>query len=330
MTQEMDFIKPHPTAAEKPLIIIAGPTAVGKTAVSVAVARAMHGECISADSVQIYQGLDIGSAKVTREEMQGVPHHLIDVIPPTVNYDAAMFQRMAGAAIKDVYERKHIPILVGGTGFYIQGLLYGIDFTEEPSEEQLALRRKLEEQAALPGGPEKLYAELMRVDPASTVKIHAHNVRRVIRALEFYHLHGTPISRHNAEERKKSPVYDSMFFVLTDDREALYQRINKRVDLMMQQGLLDEVRRLREMGLDRSLTSMQGIGYKELLEYLDGSISLEDAVELIKKHSRNYAKRQLTWFRRERDVIWVNIKDFDYKKDSIAKWIIEKCMNQWG
>ncbi len=315
---------------KRPLLILAGPTAVGKTALSVALAKQLNGECISADSVQVYRGLDIGSAKVTEEERQGIPHHLIDVIDPSVNYDVSVFQRMAAEAIDGVYARGKLPILVGGTGFYIQALLYGIDFSEEPDERQQEIRQQLEKEAAEENGPDRLYARLREVDPASTEKIHAHNVRRVIRALEYYLLHGQPISVHNATERQRPPVYDAAFFVLTDDRERLYQRIDRRVDAMLDAGLTEEVKWLRSLGLSPDHTSLQGIGYKEMLQYLSGECSLTEATEAIKKHSRNYAKRQLTWFRREPAAEWIDISEFNYEKDEIVKWIIRKCTAHWA
>ncbi len=313
----------------KPLVIIAGPTAVGKSAVSAALAADIRGEVISADSVQVYRGLNIGSAKTSADEMNGIPHHLIDVINPDVNYDVAMFQKMAEEELSSVYRSGHLPILCGGTGFYIQALLYGIDFREENTEKSLLIRQELEKRAELPGGPEKLYAELISKDPDSVEKIHAHNVRRVIRALEYYELHGEPISRHNQEERMRPPVYDAMFFVLTDERDALYKRIDSRVDRMMENGLLDEVKWLHSLNLPPSLPAMQAIGYKELLLYLDGRITLPEAAALIKKNSKNYAKRQLTWFRREKDAIWVDISKFNYEKENITKWILTECMNHW-
>ena len=327
--------------SKKPLIIIAGPTAVGKTAVSVLLAKALGGEVVSADSVQVYRGLDIGSAKVTKEEMDGVPHHLIDIIDPDTDYDVSMFQSMARDAIEGIYERGHVPILAGGTGFYIQGLLYGIDFTEEDDAAHKDIRARLEEQTSDPEGAHKLYERLKEVDPESTLKIHEHNLRRVIRALEFYEIHGAPISAHNAQERCKQAVYNSAFFVLNDEREKLYERINKRVDIMVQQGLVQEARKLYDLKLPAERTSMKGIGYRELISAfrcIDGSTLateekraiIEQAVAEIKQNSRNYAKRQITWFKRERDVNWIDIKDFDYKKDRITEWIIEKCLNLLG
>ena len=324
--------------SKKPLIIIAGPTAVGKTAASVSLARTLGGEVVSADSVQVYRGLDIGSAKVTKEEMEGVPHHLIDIIDVDKDYDVSMFQTMASEAIEGIYERGNVPILAGGTGFYIQGLLYGIDFTEEDEKLHGDIRERLMKEAAEEGGAEALYQRLTLVDPKSTEKIHAHNIRRVIRALEFYEIHGYPISQHNAEEREKKAVYTPAFFVLNDEREALYERINKRVDQMVDSGLIEEARWLYQLKLPKGRTSLKGIGYRELLEAFDlmdgrnlaaseNRAIIERAVEKIKQDSRNYAKRQITWFRRERDVNWVNVQEFDYKKDRITEWITEKCLS---
>ncbi len=311
---------------------------MGKTAASVSLAKALGGEIVSADSVQVYRGLDIGSAKVTKEEMQGVPHHLIDIIDVDTDYDVSMFQTMAREAIEGIYERGHVPILAGGTGFYIQGLLYGIDFTEEDDTLHCDIRERLMKEAAEEGGAEALYQRLREIDPESTEKIHEHNIRRVIRALEFYEIHGYPISKHNAEEREKKAVYNPAFFVLNDERQALYERINKRVDLMVTQGLIEEARWLYQLKLPKDRTSVKGIGYRELLEafeLMEGTglaasenrAIIERAVEKIKQDSRNYAKRQITWFKREQDVNWVNIQEFDYKKDRITEWITEKCLS---
>lgn len=347
----------------KPLIIIAGPTAVGKTSTSVALARALQGEIVSADSVQVYRGLDIGSAKVTKEEMEGVPHHLIDVIDVDTDYDVQRFQAMATEAINGIYQRGHVPILVGGTGFYIQALLYGIDFMQEDAGEQQEIETRLQAIADTPGGAEKLYQRLREVDPKSTEKIHAHNLRRVIRALSFYELHGSPISQHNEAEREKTAIYDSLFFVLNDEREKLYQRINARVETMMSEGLLEECFWLRAQNLPEERTSMKGIGYREILAALNVILAytcgispeeaalrrvseqelralplasaenraiMAQAVAKIQQNSRNYAKRQLTWFRRERDVHWVELQNFEYQKEKIVQWIIETCLMHWA
>lgn len=299
---------------KKPLIILTGPTAVGKTAASIGLAKAVNGEIISADSMQVYRTMDIGSAKITLEEMDGVPHHLVDVLEPEEEFNVVRFQQMAKDAMEGIYKRGRIPVIVGGTGFYIQAVLYDIDFTE--SDGNPAYRRELE-QAAAEKGPEYLHEQLEKIDPRSAEEIHANNVKKVIRALEFYHQTGQKISEHNARQREKSSPYDSAYFVLTDDRAALYDRIDRRVDLMMELGLLDEVRRLKERGVKRESTAMQGLGYKELLAYLDGEYPLDEAVRIIKRDTRHFAKRQLTWFRRERDVIWIDKKAAGYDEKII-------------
>lgn len=303
---------------KEPLIILTGPTAVGKTALSVSLAKAIGGEIISADSMQVYRHMDIGSAKVTREEMGGVPHHLIDVLEPTEEFNVVLFQQMARKAAAEILGRGHIPIVVGGTGFYIQALLYDIDFTE--NDEDTALRRSLEELAKREG-PEALYERLRAVDPESCESIHAHNVKRVIRAIEFYEKTGKKISAHNREQRQNGPSYRSAYFVLNDDRDTVYQRIDARVDLMMELGLVEEVRALQALGCHRGMVSMQGLGYKEILAYLEGEISLEEAVYLIKRDTRHFAKRQLTWFRREKEVIWVEKNVFDHDSQKIQKFM---------
>lgn len=280
-----------------------GPTAVGKTAASIGLAKAVGGEIISADSMQVYKYMDIGSAKITPEEMQGVPHHLVDVLEPEEDFSVVRFQQMAKEAMQKILDRGKIPIVVGGTGFYIQALLYDIDFTE--NEEDRSLRTELE-RTAREKGSGYLHDLLRKVDPESAEQIHPNNTKRVIRALEFYRQTGEKISAHNAREREKTTPYNSAYFVLTDERAALYDRIDRRVDVMMEQGLLEEVRALKERGLKRSDVSMQGLGYKEIFGYLEGDYPLEEAVRIIKRDTRHFAKRQLTWFRRERDVIWID------------------------
>lgn len=305
---------------KKKLIVLTGPTAVGKSALSVELAKKTGGEIISADSMQIYRYMDIGSAKIKQEDMQNVPHHLIDVLMPDEEFNVFRFQTMAKAAMDGIYERGHIPIIVGGTGFYIQALLYDVSFSEE--ENHSKLRLKLEKEAAQKGGA-FLYERLKAVDPESAKVIHANNVKRVIRALEFFELNGYPISAHNEAERKKRSPYAFCYFVLNDDREKLYQKIDMRVDAMLAEGLVEEVSRLREMGYHRQMVSMQGLGYKEILDYLEGKCSLEEAVSLIKLSTRHFAKRQLTWFRRERDVLWVHKPDFGYDDSKILAFMEE-------
>jgi tRNA dimethylallyltransferase len=296
-------------AIKRPLVILTGPTAVGKTALSIALAKAIGGEIISADSMQVYRHMDIGSAKIMPEEMEGVPHHLIDVLEPAEEFNVVVFQKLAKQAVEEIYSRGHIPILVGGTGFYIQALVYDIDFTE--NNEDTALRQALEEQARREGA-DVLYERLRAVDPESCESIHAHNIKRVIRAIEFYEKTGKKISDHNREQRQNDSPYHFAYFVLTDSRDKIYQRIDERVDLMMAHGLMEEVRALRDRGCRRDMVSMQGLGYKELLACLEGEISLEEAVYLIKRDTRHFAKRQLTWFRREKEVIWVDKTVYDH------------------
>ena len=284
------------------MIVLTGPTAVGKTALSIALAKEIGGEIISADSMQVYRYMDIGSAKISKEEMQGVPHHLIDVLDPSEEFHVYRFQQMAKEAVKEIYQKGHIPIVVGGTGFYIQALLYDIDFSTE--EDHTALRAELEKTAAEKGSA-YLHEQLKELDPVSAQEIHPNNQKRIIRALEFYRLNGAKISDHNQMQRQKEAAYDFRYFVLNDDRARLYQRIEERVDEMLEKGLLNEVKRLKEMGYQRDLVSMQGLGYKELLSHLAGECTLDEAIYLIKRNTRRFAKRQLTWFRRERNIIWL-------------------------
>ena len=305
---------------KKPLVILTGPTAVGKTALSIKLASEIGGEIISADSMQVYRQMDIGSAKIKPEEMDGIPHHLIDILEPEEEFNVCLFEKLALEAMEQIYERGHIPVVVGGTGFYIQALLYQIDFTEE--ETDTAYRDKLW-QLGEEKGNHYLHELLRKVDPESAEEIHENNRKRVIRALEFYENSGKPISTHNKEQRQKTSAYNSCYFVLTDDRKKLYERIESRVDQMLSKGLVDEVRTLKERGCNASMVSMQGLGYKEILEYLDGRCSLLEAVEKIKKETRHFAKRQLTWFRREKDVIWLDKQAFAYDEDAVLSCILE-------
>ena len=302
-------ITDNSTPSSRPLVIIAGPTATGKTSASVALARRLRGSIISADSMQVYRGMDIGSAKVTEEEQQGIPHYLIDVADPTENWNVVRFQKEAEAAVTQILSQGRLPFLVGGTGFYIQALLYGIDFTQMDSDTEY--RASLEEEARTQG-PEALYRRLQETDPASAEMIHPNNVKRIIRALEFAGMSGgMRISDHNRNERMRDPAYRAVFFVFTMDRQKLYERIDTRVDKMMENGLEDEVRRLKSQGLTSKDVSMQGIGYRQILRSLDGEYPMEEAVRLIKRDSRHFAKRQLTWFRREKNVTWINLDDFE-------------------
>ena len=306
---------------KKNVVVLTGPTAVGKTALSIALAKALDTGIISADSMQVYKHMDIGSAKIMPDEMQGVEHALIDVYEPDEEFHVVQFQHDAKAAMERLWAQNKLPLVVGGTGFYIQALLYDIDFTTEDAD--TALRGKYE-RIAREQGVEALHDLLRSVDPQSAEDIHANNVKRVIRALEFYDKTGTTISAHNVAQRAKSSPYGFAYFVLTDKRERLYARIDTRVDAMMEQGLLEEVRALKEMGYTRDMVSMQGLGYKELLAYLEGECSLDEAVYIIKRDTRHFAKRQLTWFKRERDVIWVDKSAFDYDDEKILKYMLDE------
>lgn len=301
------------------LLILTGPTAVGKTELSIRLAKEIGGEIISADSMQVYRHMDIGTAKITAEEMQGVPHHLIDLFEPDEEFNVAIFQQLAKDAIEDITERGCVPILTGGTAFYIQALLYGIDFNEE--EHDASYRNSLYETGASEEGKQKLHAMLLECDPEYAKTVHYHNLKRVVRALEYQHFTGRKFSEYNEEQRQREAEYDFCYFVLNDERAHLYERINKRVDSMVENGLLQEVTTLKEKGYARELVSMQGVGYKEILACLDGEISFEEAIERIKKNTRHFAKRQLTWFRKEEDVIWVNKPDFGYETSKLLDYI---------
>ena len=305
---------------KQPLIILTGPTASGKTALSVELAKRIGGEIISADSMQVYRYMDVGSAKVTTEEMDGVPHHLIDVLDPQDSFNVVTFQEMAKEAMKKIYANGHIPIVAGGTGFYIQALLYDIDFTD--NDEDMEYRHHLEE-LAKEQGAEVLHSMLKEVDPPSAEAIHANNVKRVIRALEFYKKTGQRISDHNEEERQKESPYNFAYYVLNMDRATLYDRIDLRVDKMIEAGLEEEVKQLKGMGCTRDMVSMQGLGYKEILDYLNGELSLEEAVYILKRDTRHFAKRQLTWFKREKDVTWVTQENFGFDREKILNWMTE-------
>ena len=306
---------------QKPMIILTGPTAVGKTDLSIQLAKAMNGEIISADSMQVYRHMDIGSAKVTPEEMDGVPHHLIDVLEPEEEFNVVVFQKLAKEALTGIYERGHIPIIVGGTGFYIQALLYDIDFTENDGD--TAIRRELEKLAQTQGAG-CLHQMLQEIDPESAAAIHQNNVKRVIRAIEFYRQTGKKISLHNEQEREKQSPYQFLYYVLDTDRKTLYERIDRRVDLMMEHGLVDEVKHLADMGCTRDMVSMQGLGYKEILDYLSGEIPLEEAVYILKRDTRHFAKRQITWFKGERDVRWLELEQFQNDRKKVLEHILDE------
>ena len=312
---------------KRPLVILTGPTAVGKTAASIGLAKAIGGEIISADSMQVYREMDIGSAKIRLEEMDGVPHHLVDVLDPSEDFNVVLFQQMAKEAMEGIYQRGHIPIVVGGTGFYIQALLYDIDFTENNAD--TAYREELEALAKTQGA-EYLHEMLEKVDPESAEQIHFHNVKRVIRALEYYEQTGEKISAHNEAERAKTSPYHFFYYVLNTDRTVLYERIEKRIDEMMEEGLVEEVRQLQAMGCRRDSVAMQGLGYKEILAYLNGEMSLETAVNILKRDTRHFAKRQLTWFRRERDVRFLYLPEFDNDRERVLEHILQELAAEAG
>lgn len=298
------------------MIILAGPTAAGKTGLSVKLAKAAGCEIISADSMQVYRHMDIGSAKIRREEMEEIPHHLIDCLDVDEEFNVVRFQQMARAAIKEIREHGKIPLLVGGTGFYIQALAWDIDFEENPQDN--SIRRRLEN-LAKEQGAEALHQMLAQKDPASATAIHPNNVKRVIRALEYYEQTGLPISAHNQQQKGRPSPYNLAYFVLNDDRARLYRRIDARVDQMISDGLVEEVTQLKNMGCHRGMVSMQGLGYKEILDYLEGHSTLEEAIYTLKRDTRHFAKRQLTWFKRERMTEWFCWPDYDYDEERILE-----------
>ncbi len=309
---------------DKRLIVISGPTAVGKSSIAVKLASEINGEIISADSMQVYKNMDIGTAKIKKEEMMGIPHHLIDIIEPEEDYNVTLFKNMAYKAIEDIRKRGRYPIIAGGTGFYIQSLLYDVDFSDTSGTKY---RESLFETAKEKGNG-YLYEELIKCDPEAASYIHANDLKRVTRALEYYHETGKRISDHNNAEKNKEPVFDFCYFVLNIPRDELYERIDARVDAMIKAGLVGEVERLLDGGCKKGMVSMQGLGYKEIIEYLEGNISLDEAVRIIKRDTRHFAKRQLTWFKRERNVIWINKDEFDHDEDRIVEFMIKRGRNE--
>lgn len=293
---------------KQPILVLTGPTAVGKTETSVQLAKAVNGEIISADSMQVYRHMDIGTAKIRQEEMRGIPHYLVDEFEPNEEFNVMIFQKRVKEYLKDIYARHKIPILVGGTGFYIQAILYDIAFTENQGDDHF--RREMQ-QLKKTEGEKVLHDKLRQVDPESAESIHPNNVKRVIRALEYYHFTGEKFSVHNEVERQRESPYQFLYVVLNMDREKLYRRIDQRVDQMLEEGLVKEVESLLAHGYGRNLVSMQGLGYKEIAAALSGECSLSDAVYQIKRDTRHFAKRQLTWFRREREVTMIDKEQFD-------------------
>lgn len=306
----------------KDLLIIAGPTAVGKTSISIELAKRLNGEIISADSMQIYKYMDIGSAKVITEEMQGIPHHMIDIVSPHENFSVAEYKKMASQIIDDILSRHKLPILVGGTGLYINSLIFNYSFTEANKDE---LYRSHLESLAIEKGKEYVHSLLRDVDMDSYCRLYPNDLKRVIRALEVYKLTGKTISEFNKDEDLYNIPYNIFYFILTMNRATLYERINKRVDEMLKKGLVEEVINLRKSGYNSIMQSMKGIGYKEILLYLEGQITYEEAVNMIKQGSRNYAKRQITWFKKDERAVWINKDDFNGDED-IVNHIIHKVI----
>ncbi|MHC6179865.1 tRNA (adenosine(37)-N6)-dimethylallyltransferase MiaA [Clostridium sp. JNZ X4-2] len=300
------------------LFILAGPTAVGKSDISIKIAKELHGEIISADSMQIYKYMNIGSAKITKEEMQGVPHHLIDIIQPNISFNASKYKKLAVKAIDEIYKKNRLPMVVGGTGLYINSLIFNYNFTDAQVDRNY---REHLQKLASEKGKEYVHSLLKEVDMSSYEKLYPNDLKRVIRALEVYKLTGKTISEFNHQNNLYQIPYRIYYFVLTMDRAKLYQRINNRVDIMLEKGLINEVDKLKSMGYTSNMQSMKGIGYKEILSYLENKISLDEAIYLVKKGSRNYAKRQLTWFRKDKRVIWINEDNFNCYEE-IAHHII--------
>lgn len=293
------------------ICILAGPTAVGKTEISLALAKSLCGEIISADSAQVYKYMDIGTAKLRAEEMQGIRHYMIDEVDPDMNFSVSEFRERAELYIGEINEGGKLPIITGGTGLYINSLLNNLNFTDSVSDE--GYRKEMQETAQLKGS-EYIHSMLKAVDPVSHKKLHPNDLRRVIRALEVYKHTGKPISYFQEESRKQPSKYHFAYIALTMNRQRLYDRIDKRVDNMIDMGLVEEVEGLLNKGYDKELNSMQALGYKEVADYLHGFTSKEEMVRILKRDSRHYAKRQLTWFRQDRRVNWVDVDSFNSRK----------------
>lgn len=302
------------------LIVLLGPTAVGKTELSLNIAEKFKGEIVSSDSMQIYKYMDIGSAKASKDEMDRVKHHMIDIVYPDEDFSVSDYKNQAKSIIRDINKRESYPLVTGGTGLYINSLVYDLNFTKV--EANYELRENLEKEA-LEFGNEFIHSKLKKIDPESASKIHHNDLKRVIRALEIYEESGQTMTDFNKDFRRENQDYNLAMIGLTMDRTKLYERINKRVDLMMEDGLLDEVKSIMDRGYSKDLVALQGIGYKELILYLEGECSLEESVELIKKKSRNYAKRQLTWFRKDKRIIWFN-KDEYSSEEELSDAVIQR------
>ena len=291
----------------KDLLIIAGPTAIGKTAISISLAKNLQGEIISADSMQIYKHMDIGSAKISTDDMQQIPHHLIDIIEPSEKFSVSDFKNLAENYISEITSRKKLPILAGGTGLYINSLIYNYDFTDAAKDE--SYRDELQNLAET-NGKEYVHSLLKNIDALSYNRLYPNDLKRVIRALEVYKITGAPISFYNNRSSIYDIPYNINYFVLTMDRSKLYEKINSRIDLMLEEGLVNEIIALKNMGYTSDMQAMKGIGYKEILYYLQGEITYDNAVNMIKQGTRNYAKRQLTWFRKDDRVTWIDKDTF--------------------
>lgn len=313
--------------AKKPLIVIAGPTAVGKSKIAVELASVINGEVISADSMQIYKKMNIGTAKLSSEERIGsngviVPHHMIDIIEPYENFSVAEYQKMANKKIEEIYERGKQPLLVGGTGLYINSVIDDYEFEKMPQNEQF--RRNLYE-IAKEKGNQYLYNILEQIDIDAAKKIHVNDLKRIIRAIEYYEVTGKQISKKNIVKAKKSDYYNLAYFGLNCSRNLLYKKINKRVDDMLNRGLLDEIKYLIEIGVPLTSNAMQGLGYKQLAMYLKGTLTYDEAVKRFKRDTRHYAKRQLTWFKKDKRIIWINLD----KETSVSN-VVEKIKVKIG
>lgn len=300
------------------VIVIVGPTASGKTALSIELAKKINGEIISCDSMQIYKDMNIGSAKPTIEEMQGIKHYIIDEVEPTQRFSVAEYKKRAEKAIEEIIKKGKIPIVVGGTGLYANSLIYGIEYNEIEYDEKY--RNKLMEQAQTEEGLKTLFEKAKKLDPKAMEKISKNDKKRIIRVLEIYNSTGKTKTEHEKESRKKAIKYDYKVFALNIERSVLYERINKRVDIMIEQGLIEEVKNILKK-YNEFPTAMQAIGYKEIVEYLDGNLTKQEAIEKIKKESRRYAKRQITWFKKIENVKWLDGLD---KKQNNVNIIMEE------
>jgi len=302
----------------KPVIVITGPTASGKTKVSIELAKRINGEIISADSMQIYKYMDIGTAKVTEEEKQGIMHHLLDIVDPRQTFSVAEFKELALQCIREITQKGKNPIIAGGTGLYINALIYNVQFSEADIDENL---RKALEKEALEKGNEYLYEKLAKIDPVKASQIHKNNLKRIIRALEVYEKTKKAPSYHESMSMKVPPEYNFIVFGINMKREVLYDRINRRVDMMMESGLVEEVENLYRHDM-LGETAIQGLGYKEIIWYLRGEATLDEAVRILKRNTRRYAKRQMTWFKRIDGIIWINVDELT-EPEEITKKIIK-------